>query len=156
MAVPTDYTEEQLKTYMHGRLGSMASFLKWTVADGDYDEALNDVLFAYGQTDISLITGADNIRLLRAYSKFFLWKSVAEATINEIDYTHADSGATYKHSQLHKHAKEMMDTVADDIAVLGGDVSGYAVGWHAIAYTDDLYTADDATLSSDYEWRIGT
>ena len=152
MAVPTVYTETSLKEYMHGRLGNLAAALRWTVADGHYNEALNDTLFAYGQTDISQITGAANINLLRAYARYFLWKSVAEATVNEIDYTHADSGATYKHSQIHKQAKEMMAASANDVDALGGDVSGYSVGWHSVVYSDDLYTADDPTITAANEW----
>lgn len=154
MPVPTGYTEDTFKDYMHGRLGKMSSIdaLKWTVADGDYDEALNDTLFAYGQTDIALITGNGNIQLLRAYGRYFLWKSVAEATIKQHDYTHADSGATYKFSQMHEQAKEMMTIAADDIAALGGDVSGFAIESFPIVYTDDLYTAVDNSLDDGNEW----
>jgi hypothetical protein len=152
MAAPTSYTETTFKTYLDGRLGSLADALKWTVAGGNYDEAVNDALLAYGTDDITAISTAENINLLRAYGRYFLWKSVAEATVNEIDYTHADSGATYKHSQIHKQAKSMMDTAAADIAALGGDVSGYELTAHDIVYTDDLYTAVDASLSAENEW----
>jgi hypothetical protein len=44
MAVPTSYTETTFKTYLNGRLGSLADALKWTVAGGNYDEAVNDAL----------------------------------------------------------------------------------------------------------------
>ena len=77
---------------------------------------------------------------------------MAEATVNEIDYTHADSGATYKHSQIHKQAKEMMQTAAAEIAALGGDVSGYQVEAYSIEYTDDMYTALDASIDAANEW----
>ena len=151
MAVPTSYTETELKTYMHTVIGSMANHLKFTVASGSYDEALNDALFSYGQTDISLITGQSSIYLLRAYARYAVWVLVVNSTANEIDYTHADSGATYKHSQLYDHAKAQADKARDDIEVLGGDVSGYAVQAYSVQYTDDLYTAD-ATGTTDNEW----
>jgi len=153
MAAPASYTETTFKTYLHGRLGSLASVLKWNVADGSYNEAVNDALLAYGTADITTVSGAANINLLRAYGRYFLWKSVAEATVNEIDYTHADSGATYKHSQIHKQAKDMMNTAAADIAALGGDISGYEVTAYDIEYTDDMYTALDASIDADNEWR---
>ena len=152
MAAPASYTETTFKTYLHGRLGSLADALQWTVAGGNYDEAVNDALLAYGESDITQITTAMNINLLRAYGRYFLWKSVAEATVNEIDYTHADSGATYKHSQIHKQAKEMMQTAAAEIAALGGDVSGYQVEAYSIEYTDDMYTALDASIDAANEW----
>lgn len=152
MTVPTAYTETTLKTYMHTVLGALAADLKWTVAGGSYDEALNDTLFGYGQTDISLITGSANLQLLRAYARYFLYRSVAMATVGKMDYTHADSGATYKFSQIHKQAKEMMLVAADDIATLGGDVSGYSVDFLDIVYTDDLYTAVDSSLTAGNEW----
>ena len=153
MAAPTSYTETTFKTYLHGRLGSLADAFQWTVAGGNYDEAVNDALLAYGESDITQITTAMNINLLRAYGRYFLWKSVAEATVNEIDYTHADSGATYKHSQIHKQAKEMMQTAAAEIAALGGDVSGYQVEAYSIEYTDDMYTALDASIDAANEWN---
>ncbi|MCC7017833.1 MAG: hypothetical protein IT564_11590 [Rhodospirillales bacterium] len=152
MAAPTSYTETTLREYLHGRLGSLASVLGWNVADGSYNEAVNDVLLAYGTADITTVSGAANINLLRAYGRYFLWKSVAEATVNEIDYTHADSGATYKHSQIHKQAKDMMKLVADEIVALGGDVSGYEITAYEIEYTDDMYTALDASIDSANEW----
>ena len=152
MAVPTSYTETTLKTYMHSVLGGLSADLKWTVAGGSYDEALNDTLFGYGQTDISLITGSASIQLLRAYARYFLYFFVAMATVGKMDYTHADSGATYKFSQIHKQAKEMMGAAADDIAQLGGDVSGYAVDFYDIVYTDDLYTATDNSVTAGNEW----
>ena len=152
MAAPSSYTETTFKTYLDGRLGSLASVLGWNVADGSYNEAVNDTLLAYGESDITAITTAANINLLRAYGRYFLWKSVAEATVNEIDYTHADSGATYKHSQIHSQAKAMMNTAAGDIAALGGDVSGYEVSAYEIEYTDDMYTALDASIDSANEW----
>lgn len=152
MAVPTSYTETQLKTYMLGVLGGLAGDLKWTVAGGSFDESVNDALNGYGQTDISLITGATSINLLRAYARYFLYRSVAMATVGKMDYTHADSGATYKFSQIHKQAKEMMLIAADDIATLGGDVSGYSVDFLDIVYTDDLYTATDNSLTAGNEW----
>ena len=152
MAVPTSYTETQLKTYMHSVLGGLSADLSWTVAGGSYDETVNDALNGYGQTDISLITGATSINLLRAYARYFLYRSVAMATVGKMDYTHADSGAAYKFSQIHKQAKEMMQIAADDITQLGGDVSGYSVDFLDIVYTDDLYTATDNSLTAGNEW----
>ena len=152
MAAPISYTEELFKAYLHGRLGSLSDVLKWNVADGNYDEAVNDALLAYGTDDIATITSAANINLLRAYGRYFLWKSVAEATVNKMDYTHADSGATYKHSQIHKQAKDMMAIAAADIGALGGDISGYEVTAYEIQYTDDLYTALDASITAGNEW----
>ena len=152
MAAPISYTEELFKAYLHGRLGSLSDVLKWNVADGNYDEAVNDALLAYGTDDITTINTAANVNLLRAYGRYFLWKSVAEATVNKMDYTHADSGATYKHSQIHSQAKGMMAIAAGDIAALGGDISGYEVTAYEIQYTDDLYTALDVSINAANEW----
>lgn len=152
MAAPSSYTETTFKTYLHGRLGALADALKWNVADGNYDEAVNDTLLAYGTDDITTINTAANVNLLRAYGRYFLWKSVAEATVNRMDYTHADSGATYKHSQIHKQAKDMMKLVADEIVALGGDVSGYEITAYEIEYLDDMYTALDASIDTPNEW----
>ena len=153
MTVPASYTETTLKEYMHIVIGPMSAsnVLNFTVAGGSYDEALNDTLFGYGQTDISQISGQSNIQLLRAYARYYVWRLVAFNTANKIDYTHADSGATYKQSQMHKQAKEMMAEALADIEALGGDVVGYSVSVYGVQYTDDLYTAD-AVDSTDNEW----
>lgn len=151
MSVPTSYTETTLKEYMHAVIGNMASALSFTVAGGSYDEALNDALFGYGQTDITQVSGSDNIQLLRAYARYYAWRLVAFNTAGEFDYTHADSGATYKRSQMHKQAKDMMQEALTDIEALGGDVVGYSVSVYGVQYTDDLYTAD-AVGDTDNEW----
>jgi len=46
----------------------------------------------------------------------------------------------------------MMDTAAADIAALGGDVSGYEVTAYDIEYTNDMYTALDASIDAANEW----
>jgi len=46
-----------------------------------------------------------------------------------------------------------MNTAAADIAALGGDISGYEVTAYDIEYTDDMYTALDASIDADNEWR---
>jgi len=47
----------------------------------------------------------------------------------------------------------MMQTAAAEIAALGGDVSGYQVEAYSIEYTDDMYTALDASIDAANEWN---
>ena len=62
MAAPTSYNEAELKDYMDTMLGATATVLTWTVAGGQYDEAVNETLLAYGVDDIDEIIGRANIR----------------------------------------------------------------------------------------------
>ena len=55
MAIPAGYTEATLKEYMHTVLGPVATTLGWTVADGDYDEAANEAVAAYGVDDVAAV-----------------------------------------------------------------------------------------------------
>lgn len=151
MAAPSSYTEATLKAYMHGVTGNLASkeILNWTVASGSYDEAVNEALLSYGTSDIATIQGADNLRLLRALARRELWRAVVQATAGQFDYRHADSGALYDRSQIHKHALAMLALATQDVADLGGsDV--YEVEMYEITYADDLYTPYDS--DGDNEW----
>ena len=152
MAIPNSYTEQTLADFMNVTIGAIAEFLKFTtVIPGSYDEAINNVLVASGTNDISTITGFSGVSLLRAYAKYYAWGLVAEQLANEIDYTHADSGATYKGSQYAKHALTQQDKARTEIEKLGGDVSGVVVSSSNVEYTNDLYTATP-TGSTDNEW----
>ena len=60
MAAPTSYTEETLATFMHTKLGKIASALGYAAASS-YSEEVSDTLLAYGTDDISTISGPANI-----------------------------------------------------------------------------------------------
>ncbi len=100
MALPTAYTEATFKTYLHATAGDVASVLGWSVAGGDYDEIVNETLFAYGVDDISEVTGRDNLRKLRALGRVALWRQASHDAAARFDFS-ADGGS-YSRSQIGK------------------------------------------------------
>ncbi len=97
MALPSSYIESTLRDYMFAVTGSVASALGWTAVN--FTEAVNDVLFAYGVTDIA---DAADIAKLRALAKVEAWRAVADATV--ADYQFSADGGSYSRQQMHQQA----------------------------------------------------
>lgn len=109
MAVPTSYTEKQLGEYMQTLLGKVAKALALTASSndaGDFAEAVNDALLAYGTDTISSITGLANITKLRALASVAAWRFVVTNFTALYDFS-ADN-ASFSRSQLFKQAKESL------------------------------------------------
>lgn len=109
MSIPAAYTEKTLGQYMQTLLGKVAGALALTAgpADaGDFAEAVNDALLAYGTSDISTITGLANITKLRALARVAAWQYVVTNFAALYDFS-ADGGS-YSRSQLYKQAKESL------------------------------------------------
>ena len=117
MPVPTGYTEDTLKTYMHTEADtgspSMATVLGWTVADLSYDEILNDVLLDLDVSNVTTITGASNIRKLRLLSKVHVWRAIVAGLATK--HTFSADGASYKRSDLQSMALATL-ALAEDAA----------------------------------------
>lgn len=111
MAPPSSYTEESFKDFLHDTIGDdkdLAELLGWTVAGGSYDEILNETLLAYGTDDIASVTGASNIRLLRAYGRVELWRSVAGRTSGEKSSISVANGSFSASKTTHERALAML------------------------------------------------
>lgn len=110
MPIPTAYTEKTLAEYMHTQLGKVAAALSLhpdSDGAGDYEEAVNDAILAYGAENLTGITGVENIRKIRALAMVAVWQVV----VNNFAayYDHSSDGASYNRDQLFKHAKESLD-----------------------------------------------
>jgi hypothetical protein len=134
MAAPSSYTEDELKAFLHGELGSVADTLGWSVADGDYDEIVNEALIAY---DVDDIADADDIAKLRALGRVAAWKAAMYDLAARYDFE-ADGGQ-YKRSQLHDMAQRNLMMAEDDALRY---VDWYTVTHTAVTY-DDPYAYDD-------------
>ncbi len=135
MALPTVYTEDELKVYLQGILGDIADMLGWSVAADSYDEVVNDALGAYDDgNDISLITGVAAVKKLRVLARLALWTALSGATVTEINYS-AD-GASWSREAIHKHAMAMMAQARVDALPYHDD---YDVGNVGVLHTGDPY-----------------
>jgi hypothetical protein len=110
MSVPTAYTEQSLARFMEIILGKVAKVLELRagVSDpGDFSEAVNDALLAYGTDDISTVSGSDNIQKLRALAAVCAWRHVVTNFAALYDFS-ADGGR-YSRSQLFEQAKTSLE-----------------------------------------------
>jgi hypothetical protein len=97
---PSSYTDTTLKNFMHTTVAGVAAVLEWSVAGGDYDEPLNDVLLGLGLDDAS---GATNVRLLRAAAKVAVWRAALAGLAAHVDETTDED--SFKSSQMHEMAR---------------------------------------------------
>lgn len=140
MAVPTSYTEQSLMNYMHEALSGVGDVLGFDPPHA-YDEAVNEALLVYGETDITAVSGARNIRKLRAVARVEAWRKVMAATAIDYDFRRED-GAQYSRSQMHaqakanfaqalKEARELGVSAYQQLAIPGGAVKiDYGQGYH--------------------------
>lgn len=137
MAIPTSYTEKTLGQYMQTLLGAVARGLALNAGPndaGDFTEAVNDCLLAYGTEDISTISGIAPITKIRALARVYAWQYVVTNFAALYDFS-ADGGQ-YNRSQLFKQAKESL--VLAQQAALPYDPA-YAVQVSVIDHTQDPY-----------------
>jgi hypothetical protein len=134
MSVPAIYTESTLAQYMEGTLGSTSGVLSMAAADGDFDEAVNSALLTYGQTDISQITGSDNIAKLRTLARLEAWRVALASAAGDFDFE-ADGGR-YSRGQIHTRIVDNLARAEIDALVY---LPGYQVGAQAITWTQDPY-----------------
>lgn len=141
MSIPASYTEKTLAEYMHVMLGKVAKALDLHFdpnGPGDYAEAVNDTLLAYGAEDIATITGTNNIQKLRALARVAAWQHVVTNFAALYDFS-AD-GASYNRNQLFKNAQEALK-LAERAAVVYG--SNYVARVRKVDHVHDPYAVRD-------------
>lgn len=136
MAAPTSYTETSLKQFMGRALGAVADVLGWTIHEGDYDEAVNETLLAYGVADIA---SATDIRKLRTLARREVWRA-AMAELST-DYDYSKQGDRSSRSQAFAQAQKMFAMAETDAARYDTDANSVAV--ETVAYADP-YEAREA------------
>lgn len=138
MSIPASYTESTLADYMKDQLKTIATILGWATTPTDYQEAVNEALLAYGETNIANITGAANLRKLRALARVEVWKAALAAVTGDFDFS-ADGGS-YKRDQVFQHIKDNLSQATID--ALPYDPN-YAVEIEEIEYGRDPYVVRD-------------
>lgn len=89
-----------LSDYLNSTLGSLASYLDWSVSGGSYAPIVNDVLELYG---VATEAEATNLQKLHAIAKAELWKKVM--TEVSADYSFSADGGSYNRNQVYEMAK---------------------------------------------------
>jgi hypothetical protein len=135
VAIPTSYTDSELKDYMHAELGAVSSALGWSVAAGDYDHALVRVLRAFGVTDAA---DASDMSKLEALARREAWRGAMNETVGDYDFS-ADGGS-YSRSQIHEQCKARFETARAEAMQYDG---GYAVETSTIEWDWNPYARDE-------------
>lgn len=138
MSIPTSYTETTLADFMEDQLKNIATMLGWTTTPDDYQEAVNEALLAYGETDISQITGTANLQKLRVLARAEVWKAALAAVSGDFDFS-ADGGS-YKRDQIFQHIKDMLDRATTEALVYD---PLYAAEIEEVEYGRDPYVVRD-------------
>lgn len=117
MAIPTGYTEEGLMNYMHAALEGVGDVLGFDPPHG-YDDAFYEVMFVYGEDDVTAVSGSHNLRRLRAIARVEAWRKVMAATTGDYDFRRED-GATYNRSQMNAQARQNFTQALKEARQLG-------------------------------------
>lgn len=147
MTIPTAYTATALAEYQHQQLGPVADALQWTVADGNYDEAVIDALLLYG---VDTLTDATDIKKLRALAAVAVWRAAKKAAAGLINFS--SFGDRYELGTIQARIKEALgDAEAESSAYL---TSSYGVIVTPVSNVDDPYawkqSDEDALTMGDF------
>jgi len=140
VAVPTSYTEASFSRYLLTSLDQVGVTLGWDVTDLVVNEAVYDALFDYGETDITAISGAPNLRRIRALGRRAIWRAVVQATSDY--YSITDNGQRLERQQVNAQARQSL-TLAEQDCIAIGAASEYGVTVHAIVRPHDPYAVLD-------------
>jgi hypothetical protein len=115
MAAPTSYTEADLKAYMHSLANKAGMNLGWSVANGNYDEPVNEVELVFD----AAIDEITNMLALRAVARRELWRSVMAATTHLATSQSGIGGSIAYGKTTFDRAKDLFKFASEDVAALG-------------------------------------
>lgn len=131
MALPDAYTEASLAEYMAACLGAFGTALGWDTLRGDYAEAVNDAIVAYGVDDISEATDIPKLRVL---ARVAIWEAAVAASASF--YGLSTAGQSLSRQQMQEQAARAL-AVARRQALAYRDA--YAVTTTSVRYARDVY-----------------
>lgn len=127
------YTQGQLSEFMHRQAGGMPELFGWTVEAGSYDDAVQDVLDAYGVTTLATATDSQQVRAL---ARVAVWRQVVRRCASE--YSTSVNGTSMSRSDLVKAAQEGLDLAMDEAGDLGYGPN--VMTMDPVVYPNDPYT----------------
>lgn len=123
MPIITSYSEAELKAYMHEVLGDeIVQAFNFSVANGSYDEAVNESLYQLEVDEITELTGREAIRKLRVVARMELWRAVAGYTANHAVAVSVPNGS-YSGKSIHERAVSEFEKAKAEAESLGVGVT---------------------------------
>lgn len=141
--IPTSYTVSSFAEYIADEvLGHVADVLEWDTTDdlAIYEDILDEALLQLGYTDVSSVSGDENIRKLRMFGRIEAWRKVQSNSCGDINM--GAEGGNYQREQVFVMAGQQLDSAEgdyvyefeqDETPVLRNPYSSYSgrvkVGW---------------------------
>lgn len=152
MAIPTSYTEEELKTYMETVLGPTATKLSWSVSAGHFDEPVNEVLFFLGESAFSFADDNQTlVKKLRMVARMEVWRAAAFYTAHEASFSVGSPGTGQtSRADVHRHCKEMFTDAKSELEQTFPELfseTSWAVERIPVEYDGDYYSNAGETVS---------
>lgn len=116
MAIKTSYTEAEVAQYMETLLGDTARKESWNAADGDFDEAVNQVLYNLEQNDFTFVSSAIAAAEVRAVSAVEAWRMAMYNTAHYASHSVGapGTGQTSK-ADVHRFCKDMFEQAMEEL-----------------------------------------
>lgn len=151
MALPTTYTETEVKEYMENVLGDTAHKLGWTVEGNDFDEPTNEVLYVLDLADFTSISSRAEAAKLRVVARMETWRAAMYYTVHESSHSAGAPGTGQtSRADIHRHAKGMFEMAKAEAFDKYPDLdtmSREAERWPA-SYKNDYYSNQDEIAGS--------
>lgn len=133
MALPSAYSEEDLKDYLLVVLGSVGDALGWDANTLLLAEVVNDTLLAYG---VDAIADASDIPKLRALARWRVWLAAVDALAGYYTVSLPAEGGQLTRSQLTQQATVRLQAAEIEAGRYG---SPYALTQTAVTRALDPY-----------------
>jgi hypothetical protein len=143
MALPTSYTDTELKEFMERVLGDTAHKLGWTAEDGDFDEALNEVLLVCGKADLTFVDTQAEVKKVRIVARMEAWRQAMANTVHAASHSAGAPGTgQVTLSDIHRQAKAQFEMARGEFTENYPELAGLdsqEVQQYTVAYTGDYY-----------------
>lgn len=101
MDIPARYTDEELKAFMLGEVGNLATVLE--LEADDFSEAVIDTLLAYG---VETLDKADDVAKLRALARVFAWKVAVDKSAGWYNFRSGQD--QFERKTVHEQARNRL------------------------------------------------
>lgn len=117
MAVKTTYTDAEVQDYMGVLLGDTAKKLNLSVADGDFQDASDSVLYSLEQDDYTFVTTRDLAAEVRAVAKVEAWRMAMHNTAHLASHSVGAPGTgSTSRQNVHEFCKTMYEMAQQELA----------------------------------------
>jgi hypothetical protein len=145
MALPSGYTELELAAYMEILLGETARKLNLKSDDGDFDEAVNDVLLVLDRDDLTWVSTRADVKKVRTVARQEAWRVVVNGSAHEVSHSVGAPGTGQtSRSAIHTQAVERLEEAQAETKELYPDLfdesGARSVDNWTVNYTYDYYS----------------